>query len=115
MGFHTRVIEGKRHRWAVEELWRLSEGLLIAEAKPESLIDLDTDGWFQGKAPTAREVLGHMRRILNADLGHPVILAPDGRIMDGAHRVCKALLLGVPTIHCVRFTEFPPASGVEDE
>ena len=33
--------------------------------------------------------------------------ASDGRIMDGMHRVCKALLLGHRDIEAVRFVEDP--------
>jgi hypothetical protein len=36
-----------------------------------------------------------------------VILSSDGRVMDGMHRVCKALLLGHDTIDAVRFLHDP--------
>jgi hypothetical protein len=38
---------------------------------------------------------------------HPVILSRDGRVMDGMHRICKALLLGYGDIEAVRFLEDP--------
>jgi hypothetical protein len=34
-----------------------------------------------------------MRLINNADLKYPIILCKEGKIIDGMHRVCKALLL----------------------
>ena len=34
------------------------------------------------------------RKIEETDLEYPIILAADGRVMDGMHRVCKALLEG---------------------
>jgi hypothetical protein len=37
------------------------------------------------------------------DLSHPIILGFDGRVMDGMHRIAKALLLGRETISAVQF------------
>jgi len=45
----------------------------------------------------------HARLIATADLAYPIILAVDGRVMDGMHRVARALLEGRPTIAAVRF------------
>ena len=42
-----------------------------------------------------------------ADLRFPIILASDGRVMDGMHRVGKAAFLGRATIEAVRFTDDP--------
>ncbi len=35
-----------------------------------------------------------MKRVLNTDLNYPIILNEEGFIMDGWHRVTKALLEG---------------------
>jgi len=40
-------------------------------------------------------------------MAYPIILAPDGRVMDGMHRVVRALLEGLPTIAAVRFDVHP--------
>ena len=48
-----------------------------------------------------------MKRVLGADLGYPIILASDGAIMDGVHRICKALLQDQETILSVQFSEDP--------
>ena len=45
--------------------------------------------------------------IQDADLTFPVILSSDGRIMDGMHRVLKALLAGLSHISAVRFSSDP--------
>ena len=82
---HTRITDGKKHIWSVEDLWKLSSSLPIQTASPDSMIDLDREGWFSQEKPTPRLVLKHMKRILDADLDHPVILDFDGSIMDGAH------------------------------
>jgi len=43
----------------------------------------------------------------DCDLAFPVILSSDGRVMDGMHRICKALLLGFDHIEAVRFKQDP--------
>jgi hypothetical protein len=65
------------------------------------------DCWFHGKGPTCRAVAEHARRIIAADLSHPVILAADGSLMDGGHRIAKAYLLGHETIQARRFVTDP--------
>jgi hypothetical protein len=55
----------------------------------------------------ARAVVEHARLIAPADLSFPIILSSDGRVMDGMHRVAKAVLLGRATIEAVQFTGDP--------
>lgn len=52
-------------------------------------------------------------RIHAADLSYPILFHPDGWLMDGYHRVAKALWLGRTHLPCVRFTGFtlPPPTG----
>lgn len=54
----------------------------------------------------------HARRIMEADLEYPVILSPDGLVMDGMHRLAKAWILGKTEILAVRFPAWPPADEV---
>jgi hypothetical protein len=42
-----------------------------------------------------------------ADDRYPIILSSNGRIMDGMHRVLKALMLGESHIRAVRFLTDP--------
>jgi hypothetical protein len=49
-----------------------------------------------------------MRRVLDVETSHPIILDQEGFIMDGWHRVARALIDGKSTIKAVRFTETPP-------
>ena len=41
------------------------------------------------------------------DLSYPIIQAPDGWIMDGYHRIAKAILEGKTTIKAVRLPALP--------
>jgi len=45
--------------------------------------------------------------MLDCDLTFPIILSSDGRVMDGMHRVCKALLQSLSDIEAVRFVDDP--------
>jgi hypothetical protein len=70
--------------------------------------------WFDRVHPaTVRAVIDHARLIAEVDLTHPVILGPDGRVMDGMHRIASALLERRPTIRAVRFEELPSPDHVD--
>jgi hypothetical protein len=71
--------------------------------------ELDEPYWGDdaGRAMTCREVAGHAQLIQECDLGYPVILSSDGRVMDGMHRICKALIEGLDSIEAVRFDHDP--------
>lgn len=56
---------------------------------------------------TCREVVDHARLMLDCDLAFPIILSSDGRVMDGMHRICKALLENRTEIEAVRFIHDP--------
>lgn len=44
----------------------------------------------------------------------PLILDEDGEVMDGRHRLMKAMLTGAETIKAVRFDENPSPCQVKD-
>jgi hypothetical protein len=56
---------------------------------------------------TCRDVAEHARLILDSDLAYPIILFSDGRVMDGMHRVCNALVQGLNEVEAVRFLVDP--------
>jgi hypothetical protein len=64
----------------------------------EAIPEIDEDCWFNGQPATVRAVVDHARRIDQADLGLPIILASDGQVLDGMHRVAKAVLSGRPSV-----------------
>jgi len=95
--------------WDVSRLISLSRGLPVHAVPVDSVREVDTVYWFQGStvAPTVRAVVEHARLMLDADLSFPVILGPDGRVMDGMHRIARAMLEGRPEISAVRFPVLP--------
>jgi hypothetical protein len=101
--------------WDVDRLIELSRGLPVHTVTVESISEIDTAYWFEGSAaaPTVRDIVDHARLMLTADLSHPVILGHDGRVMDGMHRIARALLDGVTEISAVRFPS-PPEPDYRD-
>jgi len=95
--------------WDVERLIELSKGLPRTTVALSSIRELDEVYWFDEakERPTCRKVLEHMSLINEVDLSHPIILAADGRVMDGMHRVAKALLQGNEVIEAVKFGSDP--------
>ena len=75
----------------------------------DSIREIDENFWFgdESDIPTCRAIAEHARLILDADLGFPIILSSDGRVMDGMHRVAKALLEGHEAIEAVKFSQDP--------
>ena len=99
--YHFRPGEVGLRAWDVDRLVRLS-GHLKSELVPVARIrEIDEAYW--GQPMTCRDVAEHARLIDESSFGFPVILSSDGRIMDGMHRVLKALIQGRSHIEAVRF------------
>ena len=87
--------------WDVDRLIELTRDLPIDQVPLGSIWQLDTAHW--GTELTPREIAGHVHLVRDADLSYPIILSADGRVMDGMHRVVKALIEGRDTIAAVQF------------
>lgn len=66
----------------------------VFEIPLNNIAEVDENWWFAQEAPTVRAIVDHIALIEAADLGFPILLCPQGRLMDGMHRVAKALGLG---------------------
>ena len=100
--------------WDVERLIALSSSLQVEEVSLATIWEVDTVYWFDDRdRPTVRKVVEHARLIEDVDMAYPIILGPDGRVMDGMHRVARALLEGHDTIRAVRFAELPEPDFVD--
>ena len=88
--------------WAVTRLFELSRDLPVMEIPLDHLNVYSTY-----EKLTLREMVMHMKAVNDADMDKPIILDEDGDIMDGRHRIMKAMLLGLPTIKAVRFEDNP--------
>lgn len=90
-------------------LVELSKDSPVNQVPLESIEEIDSVHWFDDRRerPTVRRVVDRARLIDEVDLSHPIILGRDGRVMDGMHRIAKALLEGRATIDAVRFDAHP--------
>ncbi|SDX46189.1 hypothetical protein [Paenibacillus sp. CF384] len=113
---HGRVIDGKRHIWDVEKLWALSKSLPVQPIQIDSIMELDQDCWFTGSRntpiPTIRNVALHCQRIINANMEYPILLCSDGHLIDGGHRIAKALIDNKSEINAVYIT-LPAADVIQ--
>lgn len=109
---HTTIRDNKRLLWYTQRLWIESADLVPFDIKIADVQELDWNCWFDSREPTLREVARHARRIQDADLQYPIILNDDGSLMDGGHRLCKALLEGRDTIQAVQFSTMPEPDEV---
>jgi hypothetical protein len=97
--------------WDVDRLITLSAQLPVEQVAVASIPEVDTNYWSDGSGTsrTVRQIVEHARLILHVDPSYPVILASDGRVMDGMHRIARALLEGRPHVPARRFPEpLPP-------
>ena len=94
--------------WDVHRLVELTRDLVRERVPLSEIRELDESYWGnEGPRMTCREVIDHARLILECDLEYPVILSSDRRVMDGMHRIGKALLEGRSDIEAVRFVHDP--------
>jgi hypothetical protein len=95
--------------WDVERLISLSRDLPVHAVPVDSVSEVDTVYWFDASTapPTVRAVVEHTRLMLAADPSFPVILGPDGRVMDGMHRITRAILEGRTEVSAVPFPTLP--------
>lgn len=98
-----------RHTWSVARLFELSRAL------PVMVVPLNHLNVYQiYERLTLREMVMHMNAVQAADLEAPIILDEDGELMDGRHRLMKAMLTGAETIKAVRFDENHSPDRVSD-
>jgi hypothetical protein len=95
--------------WQIETIWEAATGLPVEQVAVDAISEIDEDCWFQGGggAPTVRAVAQHARSIMKADPALPVILASDGQVLDGMHRIARALLDGRLTVPAQRLPVDP--------
>ena len=111
---HSTSYDNQRYTWDVHRLWKLAKDLPVRDVSIESLTVLDRNCWFRkDQDPTVRRVVEHMQKALTVDLGHPIILNSDGTVMDGVHRIVRAMLDGHKTIKAVQFSEMPEPDSIE--
>ena len=93
--------------WDVDRLVRLSSRLPRKRIPLAQIRELDAPWFGTGESATWRALVEHVRLMDEADSSYPIILSATGAVMDGMHRVAKALRSGRPDIEAVQFDEDP--------
>jgi hypothetical protein len=115
--YHFRKSANGLCAWDVRRLVQLSSGLARERVPLSEIKEIDEPYWCGGPREklTCRQVVEHARLMGATDLSFPVILSSDGRVMDGMHRICRALLEGREEIEAVRFMQDPEPDYVGNE
>ena len=102
--YHFRPGIAGLDAWDVDRLIDLSAGLPVIDVPIASIHEIDSAYWYDhGYRPTVRSVVEHARLIAEVDSSWPILLSHDGLVMDGMHRVARALLDGAVSIRAVQF------------
>jgi hypothetical protein len=101
----TKEVDGEVLGWTDTTLWKAVEHL-----PPQTIsvtrFPLKFDIW--SKPGDQEELAGHLERILKADLDFPIILDSHGEILDGYHRLAKAMLMNHLRVRVVWLNPMPP-------
>src|SRR6187431_2454112 len=111
--YHFRPGPHGLRAWDIHRLIALAEPLPVDEVPLSAIRELDETYWMtDGSVLTCRQVAEHARLINEADLSFPILLSSDGRVMDGMHRVAKALIEDRPSVPAKRFVQDPEPDHV---
>lgn len=112
--YHNRQVGTDRHIWDVHKLIRALRDQTPLDVPLSDIAEIDENWWYQepGTVPSPRSFADHMKLVQAADPAYPIILCADGRLMDGMHRVVKALIDGRNTIKALKFETTPPPDFV---
>lgn len=95
-------------RWSIARLVTLAKDLEVMDIPLNHL-----NVYYRYDSLTLRDMVTHMNAVKDADLSYPIILDEDGELMDGRHRIMKAMYEGAKTIKAVRFDDNPSACRVD--
>lgn len=112
--YHFRQSAQGLLAWDVDKLVALTVGLTPEAIALAHIAELDEPYWYdaEGDVPTGRSIAQHIKLMQEADLAYPIIVDPDGRLMDGMHRVVKALVEGRDSIEAYRLKTLPAPDHV---
>jgi hypothetical protein len=112
--YYFRQTERGLVAWDVDRLVALTAQFPRRRVPLSQIRELD-EPWVDDEPFTWRTLLLHLELIDAADLAYPIILSADGSVMDGMHRVAKAVRAGLQTIEAVQFTVDPEPDHVGRE
>jgi hypothetical protein len=91
----------------VNRLIRLSQNLPRKRVPLSRIQELNQPWSGDDEHQSWRAMIEHIHLIEEADLSFPIILSAGGAVMDGMHRIAKAVLKGLQEIDVVQFEQDP--------
>jgi hypothetical protein len=110
--YYFRMSTRGLQAWDVDRLVQLANKLPRKRIPLSSILELDEVWHGDDEPPTWRAIIEHMTLIDEADLSFPIILSSNGAVMDGMHRVLKAVREGRKEIAAVQFEQDPEPDHV---
>lgn len=113
--YHFKKSKNGFFAWDVDKLIDKSKGLKVINVQISDLNEFEQNYWYQNKNDeiTCKSITDHFKLVLNCSLDYPIILAANGSIMDGMHRVCKAYLNNQKLIKAVKFNITPEPDFID--
>lgn len=105
----------QQHIQIMDKSYNVHECIRLAADLPVIELDINSMNISYARPNSEDSIRGfveHMRSVMDADLSYPILLNEDGCIIDGRHRLCKALYNGDKTIKAMRFESDDDASFV---
>lgn len=106
--YFLRRTPGGYSAWDVDRLIELTGPLPRRRVALAGIRELGEPWFGSDESPTWQALVEHVKLMDATDLSFPIILAADGTVMDGMHRVAKALRAGHADIEAVQFAVDPP-------
>lgn len=113
--YHFRTINNQLYAWDVDDLIKLTQNLPIKTIDLSSITELNEPYWYthEGDVPTCLSIIEHMKLVTEASLAYPIIICPEGKVMDGMHRTAKASLNGLGTIKAYQLPTLPAPNFID--
>ncbi len=104
--YHFRKSERGLLAWYVLKLIELTRDFEVVQVPLAEIEELNETYWFSlGAPPVTKDIAQHAKQIYEVDTSYPIVLCPEGRVMDGMHRVCKIFLESGKTISAVKLAD----------
>lgn len=113
--YHFRRINQQLYALDVDRLIQLTQELQSETIALKDIKEYNETYWYsdEGDSPTCRSITEHIKLIQEADLAYPIIICPEGKLMDGMHRVVKAHLEGWTSIQAFRLAMLPKPDYID--
>ena len=113
--YHFRRINQQLYAWDVDRLIQLTQELQPETIALKDIKEYNETYWYsdEGDSPTCRSITEHIKLIQEADLAYPIIICPEGKLMDGMHGVVKAHLEGWTSIQAFRLAMLPKPDYID--